>query len=61
MQLSDMSEGAGKAVTKGYGQYFKSYKARAYTKDAFDYWAKKLRNRLDEISGKKKVTEKTQY
>ncbi len=57
----DMSEGAGKAVTKGYGQYFKSYKARAYTKDAFDYWAKKLRNRLDEISGKKKVTEKTQY
>jgi len=54
----DMSEGAGKAVTKGYGQYFKSYKAWSYTKDAFDYWAKKLRTRLDEIHGKKKVEEK---
>jgi hypothetical protein len=54
----DTSEGAGKAITKGYGQYFKSYKAWAYTKDAFDYWAKKFRTRLDEIHGKKKAEEK---
>lgn len=54
----DTSEGVGKAVTKGYGQYFKSYKAWAFTKDAFDYWAKKFRNRLDEIHGKKKPEEK---
>ncbi len=51
----DMSEGAGKAITKGYGQYFKSYKAWAYTQEAFDYWAKRLRDRLDVISGKKKA------
>jgi len=51
----DTSEGAGKAITKGYGQYFKSYKAWAYTKDAFDYWAKKFRQRLDEAHGKKAV------
>jgi hypothetical protein len=49
----DTSEGAGKAIEKGYGQYFKSYKAWAYTKDAFDYWAKKFRQRLDEVHGKK--------
>ncbi len=54
----DTSEGVGKAITKGYGEYFKSYKAWAYTKEAFDYWAKKFRNRLDELHGKKLVTEK---
>jgi hypothetical protein len=54
----DTSEGAGKAVAKGYGQYFKSYKAWAYTKDAFDYWAKKFRQRLDEVHGKKKAEAK---
>ena len=54
----DTSEGLGKAVTKGYGEYFKSYQAWAYTKGAFDYWAKKLRTRLDEIYGKKKAEEK---
>lgn len=54
----DTSEGVGKAVTKGYGEYFKSYKAWAYTQEAFDYWAKKLRNRLDVISGKKPMAKK---
>lgn len=49
----DTSEGVGSAIAKGYGQYFKSYKAWAYTKDAFDYWAKKFRQRLDEVHGKK--------
>ncbi len=54
----DVSKGVGKAVTKGYGQYFKSYKAWAYTKDAFDYWAKKFRIRMDEAHGKKKVEDR---
>jgi hypothetical protein len=49
----DMSEGAGKAVTKGYSNYFKSYTTWGYTKQAFDYWAQKLRQRLDEIPGRK--------
>ncbi len=48
----DTSEGVGKAITKGYGQYFKSYKAWSYTKDALDYWAHKLRVRLDQAHGK---------
>jgi hypothetical protein len=30
----------------------------AYTRDAFDYWAKKFRTRVDEISGKIKADEK---
>lgn len=54
----DTSKGISKAVTKGYGQYFKSYKAWAYTKDAFDYWAKKFRNRLDAAHGKIRTEEK---
>ncbi|MBI5632788.1 MAG: DUF3313 domain-containing protein [Nitrospirae bacterium] len=54
----DTSKGVGKAVTKGYGQYFKSYKAWAFTRDAFDYWAMKFRTRLDEAHGKKKAEEK---
>lgn len=54
----DASKGVGKAITKGYGQYFKSYKAWAFTKDAFDYWANKFRSRLDEIHGVKRTEEK---
>jgi Protein of unknown function (DUF3313) len=41
----DTTEGVGKAVI--------------YTKDAFDYWAKKFRARLDEINAKTKAEEKT--
>jgi hypothetical protein len=39
------------------GQYFKAYTDWGYVKDAFDYWAKKFRARLDEIHGKKKAEE----
>ena len=45
---------AGKA-----NQYFKAWSQRGYVKDAFDYWAKKFRTRLDGIHGKKKAEEKT--
>ena len=41
------------------GQYFKAYTEWGYVKDAFDYWAKKFRTRLDEIHGKNKAVEKT--
>lgn len=41
------------------GSYFKAYSEWGYVKQAFDYWAKKFRTRLDEIHGKKKVEEKT--
>ncbi len=34
-------------------QYLKAYTEWGYVKDAFDYWAKKFRGRLDEIHGKK--------
>ncbi len=33
--------------------YFQAYTTWGYTKLAFDYWAKKFRDRLDEIHGKK--------
>jgi len=40
------------------GAYFQAYKEWGYVKDAFDYWAKKFRQRLDEIHGKTKAAEK---
>jgi hypothetical protein len=39
------------------GSYFKAYTEWGYVKQAFDYWAKKLRTRLDEIHGKTKAEE----
>ncbi|MBP1748510.1 MAG: hypothetical protein H6Q52_1049 [Deltaproteobacteria bacterium] len=47
----DMSQGATAAVTKGFSSYGKAYTSWGYTKDAFDYWAKKLRKRFDEVHG----------
>lgn len=50
----DMSDGAGSAVAKGFSSYGKAYTTWGYAKDAFDYWARKLRKRLDEAHGKGK-------
>jgi hypothetical protein len=47
----DFEKGAG-VVTYGFGQYFKAYTSWSYTKDAFDYWANNLRQKLDEAHGK---------
>lgn len=47
----DMSEGAGSAISKGTSSYFKAYSEWGYAKQAFDYWAKKLRKRMDEWHG----------
>jgi hypothetical protein len=38
--------------------YFKAYTEWGYVKDAFDYWAKKFRGRLDEIQGQKVAAKK---
>jgi hypothetical protein len=35
------------------GSYFKAYTEWGYVQQAFDFWAKKFRIRLDEIHGKK--------
>ena len=40
------------------GSYFKAYSEWAYVKQAFDFWAKKFRIRLDEIHGKTTAEEK---
>jgi hypothetical protein len=40
------------------GSYFKAYTEWGYVKGAFDFWAKKFRDRLDEIHGKTKTEEK---
>jgi len=40
------------------GGYFKAYTEWGYVQQAFDYWAKKFRTRLDEIHGKAKIEEK---
>ena len=40
------------------GSYFKAYSEWGYVQQAFDYWAKKFRARLDEINGKTKAEEK---
>jgi hypothetical protein len=37
------------------GAYFEAYQKWAYVKDFFDYWAKKFRQRLDELHGIKPV------
>jgi hypothetical protein len=49
----ELDKGVVGAVTKGVGQYVKAYSTWEYTRDAFDYWALKLRHRLDEAHGKK--------
>ena len=48
----DFKKGPVGVVTHGFGQYFKAYTTWSYTKDAFDYWAHKLRLKLDEAHGK---------
>ena len=48
----DFKKGPVGVVTHGFGQYFKAYTTWSYTKDAFDYWANKLRQKLDEAHGK---------
>ncbi len=53
----DLNKGVVGAVTKGVGQYAKAYTTWQYTKEAFDYWAAKLRQKLDEAHGKKAPTE----
>lgn len=42
-----LEEGASKAVSKGITSYTKAYSEWGYVKQAFDYWAHKLRVRLD--------------
>lgn len=54
----NLDKGVGKAVTEGYGSYFKSFTSWGYAQKAFDYWAAKLRQRLDIIHGKVKEPEK---
>ena len=49
----DFKKGPVGVVTHGFGQYFKAYSTWSYTKDAFDYWAQKLRTKLDEAHGMK--------
>ncbi len=49
----DLKKGPGGAIVHGFGQYFKAYTTWSYTKDAFDYWAERLRQKLDEAHGKK--------
>lgn len=44
--------------TENPGSYFKAYSEWGYVKQAFDFWAKKFRSRLDEIHGNKKAEEK---
>jgi len=53
----DFKKGPVGVVTHGFGQYFKSYTTWSYTKDAFDYWAHKLRQKLDEAHGKTSAKE----
>lgn len=49
----DMKEGVGSAVSKGMDSYTKAYSTWGYAQQAFDYWANKLRQRLDEAHGVK--------
>lgn len=42
-----LEEGASKAASKGIASYIKAYSEWGYVKQAFDYWAHKLRARLD--------------
>ena len=41
-----------KGVATGVSQYTKAYSTWAYTKDAMDYWAKLIRERLDTVQAK---------
>jgi len=47
----DLSQGVGEAVSKGVDSYSKAYSSWGYAQQAFDYWAQKLRRRLDEAHG----------
>ncbi|MFO1372304.1 MAG: DUF3313 domain-containing protein [Candidatus Competibacteraceae bacterium] len=49
----DMKEGVGSAVSKGVDSYSRAYSTWGYAQQAFDYWAQKLRRRLDEAHGVK--------
>jgi Protein of unknown function (DUF3313) len=49
----DASKGAGEAVSTGVSTYMKAYTQWGYTKQAMDYWAQRLRQKFDEIHGKK--------
>ena len=54
----ELKKGPGRAIIHGFGQYFKAYSTWSYTKDAFDYWAQKLRQKLDEVHGKNSAESK---
>ncbi len=47
----DLNQGVGEAVSKGVDSYSKAYSSWGYAEQAFDYWAQKLRRRLDEAHG----------
>lgn len=47
----DTSKGAGAAVSQYADSYAKAYSTWGYAEQAFDYWAQKLRLRLDEAHG----------
>jgi hypothetical protein len=47
----DLNPGIGEAVSKGVDSYSKAYSTWGYAQQAFDYWAQKLRRRLDEAHG----------
>jgi len=48
----DLNRGVVGATKHGFKQYFKAYSTWDYTKEAFDFWLMKLRQRLDEAHGK---------
>ncbi len=48
----DFKKGPTGVVTHGFTQYGKAYTTWSYTKDALDYWALRLRQKLDEAHGK---------
>lgn len=53
-----LEEGLGKAIQKGYDSYFRSFTKWGYAKQAFDYWAMKLRKKLDETHGRSTLDNK---
>ena len=48
----DLNKGVVGATKHGFKQYFKAYSTWDYTKEAFDFWILKLRQKLDEAHGK---------
>ncbi|MEI6153240.1 MAG: DUF3313 domain-containing protein [Deltaproteobacteria bacterium] len=48
----DLNKGVIGATKHGFKQYFKAYSTWDYTKEAFDFWLLKLRQKLDEAHGK---------